>query len=162
MVRRGEDYSESLYSINLAKYLRTNGVEISYHYYPYYSKYYKFYSFTEEYTFDVSARYITYKDTLGVVRSLPTSVVPVMEKEGSGGTSDSPFDLGFDWEKLLTLLKTLLALIIVLALIVLIYIAITKIMDRYERRQLNKSITETNKSLKQFKKIDSNEFKKRK
>lgn len=71
----------------LIDYLKSHGVEQKSAGYSY--NYYLCYSFTEEYTFDISATSITYVDGLNVTRTLPTSVVPVMEKEGSGGDSET-------------------------------------------------------------------------
>lgn len=48
------------------------------------------YIFTQEYTFDISAKYITYEDYAGVEYTYPVSVASV-NQEGSGGTSEKPF-----------------------------------------------------------------------
>lgn len=49
-----------------------------------------FYSFRQEYTFDISVKYITYEDYADVEYTYPVSVASV-NQEGSGGTSEKPF-----------------------------------------------------------------------
>lgn len=49
-----------------------------------------FYSFRQEYTFDISVKYITYEDYADVEYTYPVSVASV-NQEGSGGTSEDPF-----------------------------------------------------------------------
>lgn len=120
-----------------------------------YGEYYEGYYFTEEYTFDISARFIEYEDSKGVVRNLPVSVSPVMEKEGSGGGSDKPFGGNEDWwEKFLQILKTILAISSVITLSALIYLGISKAIQFSNDIELKKSIKDTNKILKQFKNKD--------
>ena len=80
-----EDLGET--TADLIEYMIEHNVERKYYDWSYG---YQGYSFTEEYVFDISATSITYNDSLGISRSLPTSVSPVMEKEGSGGDSDTP------------------------------------------------------------------------
>lgn len=112
--------------------------------------YYVGFHFTEEYTFDIKARYITYEDSLGVTRSLPTSVAPVMEKEGSGGGSDKP-SLGIDWEGILKAIKTAIAIVMIVLIVLVVYIVISKISDKVNQNELRRSIKETNKILKKSK-----------
>lgn len=69
------------------------------------------YHFIEEYTFDITARYITYSDCFGFVRTAACSVAPVMEKEGSGGTSDSPFPTLPDPDDLWKLIMLILGVV---------------------------------------------------
>ena len=52
--------------------------------------YCSYYHFLQEYTFDISAKYITYEDYAGVEYTYPVSVASV-NQEGSGGTSEKPF-----------------------------------------------------------------------
>lgn len=84
-----------------------------------------YYSFTEEYVFDISATSITYEDSLNVTRTLPTSVAPVMEKEGSGGDSDTPSeiiqdkfnDLKINFDKLVKIIGFVLVVILIIAIL---------------------------------------------
>ena len=105
-----------------------------------------YYSFTEEYTFDISATSITYRDSKLVKRTLPVSVAPVMEKEGSAGGSDNPFCIpGIDCNKncdLICMLKKALAIFgIILGVLFLIYV-ISSLIKLKNKRKINKFIKE--------------------
>ena len=73
--------------------------------------YYLPYFFTEEYTFDISAKSITFEDSNNVTRKLPVSVAPVMDKEGSGGESEFP-EVDEMFEKILMLVGILIVVVI--------------------------------------------------
>lgn len=108
-----------------------------------------YYSFIEEYVFDIEATSITYEDSLNVTRTLPTSVAPVMEKEGSGGDSDTPSeiiqdkvnDLKNDYDELMKIIGFIL--------IVLLIIGILSSLSKIKKTiQLNKIIRNNKKNKK--------------
>lgn len=72
------------------QYLLDNGVNIDSTLEPGVDGSLSFYLFWQEYTFDISAKYITYEDYAGVEYTYPVSVASV-NQEGSGGTSEEPF-----------------------------------------------------------------------
>lgn len=102
-----------------------------------------YYHFTEEYTFDISARYITYRDSLGIKRSAAVSVAPVMEKEGSGGTSESPFPNIPDSDDIWDLIILILSIIG----IALITIGLIWLINKTSSISSNKRIKDMNKKL---------------
>lgn len=88
-----EGFDEVIDYPDFCSYLTSNGIEIG--------KgsmmgtgsvafYCSYYHFLQEYTFDISAKYITYEDYAGVEYTYPVSVASV-NQEGSGGTSEEPF-----------------------------------------------------------------------
>ena len=76
---------------------------------------YNYYNFREQFSFDISATSITYEDGLGVVRTLPVSVSPVLNKEGSGGLSD--FFLNDNQINILKIILGILGLIIIIEIL---------------------------------------------
>ena len=109
-------------SDNLINYMIEHNVERKYYDWSYG---YQGYSFVEEYVFDISATSITYEDSLNVTRTLPTSVAPVMEKEGSGGDSDTPSeiiqdkinDLKLNFDKLVEIIGFVLIVILIIGIL---------------------------------------------
>ena len=104
--------------------------------------YYLPYSFSEEYTFDISATSITYEDSLGISKTLAVSVAPVLNKEGSGGTSTNPFPSSEDF--LETFKKILSILLLVFGFLFIGY-AIYLLCSLSSNYRLKKTVKQNNK-----------------
>ena len=102
-------------NLSFSAWLMDNGVTVGHDADSYigYTRYFlNYYKFTEEYTFDISATSITYRDSKMVSRTLPVSVSPVMEKEGSPGGSEGICVIGDNCKcDFLCLLKKIIAII---------------------------------------------------
>lgn len=108
-----------------------------------------YYHFFQEYTFDISAKYITYEDYANIEYTMPVSVAPI-NQEASGGFPESPKNK--IWQQIL------ITILVVLSILILTPI-VFKIIKVIQSSRTNYLL---NKNIKLQKQNRSNNYKRRK
>lgn len=117
---------------DFTSYLVNHGVKYTIH--NTHQEWYDYYHFIQEYTFDISAKYITYEDYANIEYTMPVSVAPI-NQEASGGFPESPKNK--IWEQILI---TILVVLSILILTPIVFKIIKVIQSSRTNYLLNKNI----------------------